>query len=230
MRQATRLWPVLTIFLTFCFAARVVGQDNQAQWRWLRASNCNCTIGTFSNASAIEWFGSCNNGYCDGNGTVNYYDPNGTYSGRYVGSVTQGRLNGWGTKYYADGSVVYQGWVRDNVFVNEQPYEQLDNIVGNFVIDSLLSGGINRSCYIVKSIFSRDGEPQEIRWKVDCDGQVVQTNHYTCTLVLMNQDPYVRIVNANDNAQFFIALNLLRYTQQLADWFQRQEQQNRQGQ
>jgi hypothetical protein len=230
MRPATRLWPVIAILFVCCAVSRVAAQDAQAQWHWLRASNCNCTIGTFSNASAIEWFGSCNNGYGDGYGTVNYYDPNGTYSGKYVGSVTQGRLNGWGTKYYADGSIVYQGWVKDNEFTNVKPYQLLNDAVGNFIIDSLLSGGINRSCYIVKSIFSRDGEPQEIRWRVDCDGQVVNTNHYTCTLVLSNQSPYVNIVNANDNAQVFITLNLLRYTQQLADWFQRQEQQNRQGQ
>lgn len=230
MRPVSRLWPVLTIFLTFCFLTRAAAQNAPAQVRWLRASNCNCTIGTFSNSSAFEWFGSCTNGYCDGYGTANYYDPNGNYSGKYVGAVSQGWLSGWGTKYYADGSIVYQGWLKDNVFVNEQPYLQANNIVGNFIIDSLLSGGINRNCYIVKSVFSRDGMPQEIRWRVECDGQVVQTNHYSCTLVLRNQDPVVDIVDANDNAQVFIALNLLRYASVLADWFQQQEQRNRQQQ
>lgn len=195
--------------------------------RYLRASNCNCTIGTLSNSSAIEWYGSCVNGYCDGYGTVNYYDPDGNYSGRYVGNVSQGLLSGFATRYYANGAILYQGRVRENVFVDEVPYFALTGLIRDFIIDSLLSGGIRRDCQIVKAVFSTNGDLQEIRFRISCYGQIVTDNYYTCTLVFMNRDPYVDMVNVNDNAQVFITLNFLRYAQALSDWFDRQSRNNR---
>jgi hypothetical protein len=43
----------------------------------------------------------------------------------------------------------------------------------------------------------------------------------------MNRDPYINMVNVNDNAQFFITLNFLRYAQALSDWFDRQSRNSR---
>jgi hypothetical protein len=180
------------------------------------------------NFSTIQWYGSCDKGYCDGYGTVNYYDQNGGYSGKFIGNVTQGLLNGFGTRYYADGSIAYQGRLVNNVYVDAEPFAQLDDIIRDFVIDSLLSGGVNRQCEIVKSIFSRSDELQEIDYKITCDGQFVKDNHYTCTLVFTNRLPYINIIDANDNAQVFLTLNFIKYAQRMSDWFDKQSQNTRQ--
>jgi hypothetical protein len=217
--------PGVCCFIVFSlFFGSVSAQDYPPQMRYIQANNCNCSIGTFTNSSAIEWYGDCSNGYCNGYGTVNYYDPNGSYSGKYIGYVSQGTLNGFGTKYYADGSILYQGRFKDNIFLDQAPYMLLNDPIMDFVIDSLLSGGINRRCDIVKSVFSKDDDLLEIRYRVSCDGQFVETNHYTCTLVYSNQPPYIDIVDANDNAQVFITLNLLKYSKRLYDWIQSQSQ------
>lgn len=213
--------------IAFCLYSTCLSAQDQPQMRYLRASNCNCIIGTRSDSRAIEWYGACNDGYCDGNGTVNYYDADGNYSGRYVGDVSRGMLEGYGTRYYADGSIAYRGRLSANVFTDLTAYNLLSDVIRDFIVDSLLSGGVNRDCEIVKAIFSRNGDLQEIRYQVSCDGQINQDNHYTCTLLISNEAPYINIVDANDNAQFFITLNFIRYGRMLYNWFERQEQNGR---
>ena len=208
---------MVTLFLTIAF-----GREAHSQFRYLHASNCNCTIGTLTNSSSVEWYGSCSNGYCDGYGTVRYYDPNGIYSGSWIGNVVQGVLDGYGTKYYSDGSILYRGRVKANVFIDMAPYMLLTGYIGDFIIDSLLSGGVDRICEVVRGVFDKDGNLLEVRFRVSCRGQIVRENYYTCTLVVSSQSPYIDIVNANDNAQFFIALNFVRYASRLYDWIQNQ--------
>ncbi|HLX65702.1 MAG TPA: hypothetical protein VKR41_01860, partial [Puia sp.] len=170
----------------------------------------------------IDWNGSCSNGYCDGYGTVHYYDPNGYYTGAYVGNVSQGYLTGFATKYYADGTINYRGRFTANVFTDLAPFYLLTDQIGDFVVDSLLSGGIHRHCDIVKGVFSSDDDLQEIRFRVQCDGQLVAENHYDCTLVISNQPPYINVVDVNDNARVFLTLNFIRYGNQLYNWLKAQ--------
>jgi hypothetical protein len=217
-----------------CFACMVLffsalrAQDYPSAMRYIQASNCDCSLGTLTNSSSIEWFGPCSNGYCNGYGTVNYYDPNGYYSGRYVGNVSQGLLNGFSTKYNADGTIAYQGRFKNNIFMDLAPFLLLNDAIKDFVVDSLLSGGIHRHCEILTGLFSQNDDLREVRYHVSCDGQLDETNHYTCTLVFSNRSPYIDIVDANDNAKFFITLNFIRYSRMLYNWFQRQSQNNQQ--
>jgi hypothetical protein len=215
----------LMIF-SFWFSS-VFSQELRPERRYLQASNCNCSLLTPTDLNRIQWFGSCDNGFCDGYGTVFYYDQNGDYAGKFIGSVSQGLLNGFGTRYYPDGTIVYQGKFRNNNYVDVEPYTYLNGIIGDFIIDSLLSGGIHRHCEVVSSVFSENDVLQEIRYRVSCDGQWETSNHYTCTLVFSNREPYVHIVDANDNAQVFITLNFIRYGERLYDWFERQSQNSR---
>jgi hypothetical protein len=46
----------------------------------------------------------------------------------------------------------------------------------------------------------------------------------------MSRDPYLKIVNVNENAQWLIGLNLLRYAGKVIDWLQQGDRQSRQGQ
>jgi hypothetical protein len=186
------------------------------------------TIGTLSNASSVEWFGPCTNGYCDGYGTVRYYDQNGYYTGSWVGDVAGGAIEGYGTKYYSDGSILYRGRVKANDFIDMEPYLLLTGYIRDFIIDSLLSGGVDRDCAVVRAVFDKDGNMQDVRFRVSCRGQMVHENYYTCTLVLSSQSPYIDIVNANDNASFFITLNFIRYAQRLYDWIQQQQRDQQQ--
>jgi hypothetical protein len=196
--------------------------------RYLRASNCNCTVATYSNSSSVEWNGRCTNGYCDGYGTVKYYDPNGNYDGCYIGNVSQGILTGFGTKYNADGSILYRGNFKENVHLDLAPYFALKGQLGDLVIDSLLRGGIHRHCDIVKGVFSPDGDMQEVRFRITCNGQWVPDNHYDCTLVFSNQAPYARMVDVNDNAQAMLALTFIYYANRLSNWMQEQSRNKQQ--
>ena len=196
--------------------------------RTVRATNCNCSITTYTNSSSVEWTGPCNNGWVDGYGTVRYYDPNGNYTGAYVGNVSQGYLTGFATKYYSDGGIFYQGQFRANFLINLAPFYLLTDQVRDFVVDSLLSGGINRHCEITKGLFSTDGDPQEVRFRVTCNGQLVPDNFYDCTLVIYNKPPYIDMVNVNNNAQPWITLNLLRYLNALYNWIRAQSRNTQQ--
>jgi len=51
--------------LACCLLLFPIASINAQQLRYLQASNCNCTIATYSNCSYVEWNGPCNNGYCD---------------------------------------------------------------------------------------------------------------------------------------------------------------------
>jgi hypothetical protein len=204
------------------FAAFAAFTAPAQQLRTIRATNCNCSITTYTNANSMDWNGTCTNGWCDGYGTVHYYDPNGYYLGAYVGNVLQGYLTGFGTKYYSDGSLFYRGQFKGNAFVNLLPFYLVTDDIGNFVVDSLLSGGIHRHCEIVKGVFSSEGDFQEIRFRVTCDGQIINDNHYDCTLVIYNKAPWVDMVNVNDNAAPWILANLARYITQIYNWMRTQ--------
>ena len=206
----------------------VLSQAAHSQMRYLHASNCNCTIGTYTNSSAVEWFGGCSDGYGNGYGTIKYYDPDGVYSGSWTGDVSQGVVEGYGTRYYANGTISYRGRVSAGIFIDEAPYLLLTGYIGDFIVDSLLSGGVDRVCDLVKAVFDKDGNPQEIRFRVSCRGQYVRENYYTCTLVISDQSPYIDIVNANDKAQFYITLNFLRYASRLYDWIEQQSRNQQQ--
>lgn len=221
LNRKTWLTLIFSLCVSFAFSQSVERAFKQA-------SNCNCSLLTPTAMGYIQWYGPCYNGYCDGNGTVKYFDQNGNYFGSYVGNVTQGKLNGYGTRYYGDGSIIYRGHVVNNEFADQAPFELANDLIGNFVVDSLLSGGINRHCDIVKAVFAQDGSLQEIRYRVTCNGQIVTDNFYDCTLVITPfNSPYVDMVNVNSNAQTFIALNFLRYAKRFLDWANQQQRNNR---
>lgn len=206
------------------FACLLISTATSAQndRRYLKAYNCNCSVLTGTSIGAIQWFGACTDGYCDGPGTIFYYDLRGNYTGKFTGNISRGTRYGFGTDYYTDGSIMYRGRFKDYLYLDEQPFLVLNPYIRDFVVDSLLSGGINRSCDIVHSIFSEDGQFQEIWFQVSCDGQYDETNHYTCTLAFMNKSPYVDIVQASDNARVFILANFIRYAQRIYNWFEEQ--------
>jgi len=74
----------------------------------------------------------------------------------------------------------------------------------------------------VKSVFSPQGDPLEVRIRVECDGQWVPDNHYACTLVITKQAPYAKMVDVNDNSQVLLAISFLHYVNQFSNWMQEQ--------
>lgn len=76
------------------------------------AYNKNCKYRT---DNYFKWTGSCKDGYAHGYGTIYWCDQYGNNSGsKYVGDVWYGRNEGYGTQYFNDGTICYQGnWSND---------------------------------------------------------------------------------------------------------------------
>ena len=91
--------------------------------------------------------------------------------------------------------------------------------MGDFIIDSLFDGGINRSCTLVKAIFSENDAVKELRYQLSFDGNIVSSNHYECTLVIKDSAPYVAFVNYNDNAGAYLTLKMAEYSYRVYQWF-----------
>src|ERR1700753_4249255 len=47
----------------------------------------------------FTWNGGSRSGYCDGTGTIQYYDSNNNPTDKYVGQVSYGKNSGYGTQY-----------------------------------------------------------------------------------------------------------------------------------
>jgi hypothetical protein len=199
-------------------------QDYSAPESYIRASNNNCLLLMPQNGyGSFTWSGNCDNGYCDGYGTANYYDFNGNYAGRFVGKCSQGLREGFGTRYYADGIIRYQGNYSNDRWDDEPKFTIGENLLRDLIIDSLLMGGINRHSEITQSIFSSGGDLKKICFYISCNGQYFSSNFYELTVVVSPDDSVpVHFENVNDNAKGMITLKTAIWGIRLYNWFSKE--------
>ena len=196
----------------------------------VRAYNTACYYHTNS-TSVFTWSGGCEQSYCHGYGTIQWYD-NGTPTAKYTGNIQYGKNEGYGTMYYANGRIRYTGnWKNDmenGYGTAYSPYgdtlfhgyfrdDQISNYyfldltakkLTEFIVAKLFDGGINIKYQLVKAVYDNNDALEEIRVRMTFNGDIITTNYYDGTLVINLKKPYVDFVNYNDNFQAYATLKL----------------------
>ncbi|MDB5141445.1 MAG: hypothetical protein JWQ66_158 [Mucilaginibacter sp.] len=173
---------------------------------WVKASNCDCYFQTSPNSS-FTWAGSCKGSYCDGYGTIQWYDVNGNSQGKFIGNLKYGKADGYATQYYSNGAIYLQGEFVNDVFRDYSALNTFGYNVADEMVSKIFDGGINLQSKVIQVIDS-NGE-QTIRYRITFNGNVVQTNYYAMTLVISNISPYVSFENVNDIASFYISVKAI---------------------
>lgn len=192
---------------------------------WVKATNCGAYYHTGIDA-VFTWTGGANNGYCNGYGTIQWYDVDGNKEGKYVGNVRNGINEGYGTQYYTNGNISYAGNWRNDMengqgtkynydgsvaysgkFVNGDlegiaSMNYAASVVGRFVMDKIFDGGINLRTGIVKIANN------EVQIRITFNGNIMQSNYYAMTLIIKDTAPFVDFINYNDNTDFYLKLKL----------------------
>lgn len=219
----------------------------KAQSPWARAQSSGCWYHT-SAGSIFTWSGGCRDGYCDGNGTIQWYDSNNNPTYKYVGQVSSGKNDGYGTLYYANGYVYYRGeWADDlksgigttyyddgsiqykGAFVNDE-MKDIDNFntlaydAGNYIMNKFFDGGINLRTKVIELINTSNGD-NELKVRVTFNGNIVSTNYYAFTLVLNKQAPYVHFENINDMASVYMLYRISEMAKELDDYLNKNQNQ-----
>jgi len=92
--------------IIFIIISLFVFQGTFSQLRMRIAKNCNCK---FNTDTEFTWNGACKNGFCNGYGTIQWYNKRGKKSGKVVGLVKMGKSEGFCTMYNANGSKLFEG-------------------------------------------------------------------------------------------------------------------------
>lgn len=197
---------------------------------WVKSYGTGLYYRTNSN-SVFTWSGGSRNGYCHGYGTIQWY-VNGEKSSKYIGNVSFGKNEGYGTfytangnisyegywkndmrhghgtQYYSDGSIQFQGnFIEDNL-ENIDELNTAASIIGKYIMDEIFDGGIHLKTQLIRY------SDNEIHIYIEFNGNIIQTNEYYMTLVIKDTAPYVDFINYNDNAESYIAL---KFTITVAD-------------
>jgi hypothetical protein len=207
------LLSIAFLFISFCRL--------NAQSSWMKSSN----NGLYYQTNArFTWSGGGFNGYCNGIGTIQWYNADGTKTGWYTGKVVNGKNEGYGAYYYSNGQPWYEGyWKNDQKngygkmyfengaiqfegnFINDQLegiglLELAGNEAGKLIMDKLFDGGINLQTSIVRST------PEEVMVYVKFNGNINTANLYEFILAVGKKTPSVKIPYMNDLAKFYLTL------------------------
>ncbi len=191
---------VLKIYALLVVSFLPISKSHGQECTWVKAQYSSCYYHT-SPGATFTWSGDCKNGYCDGYGTIQYYD-NGNLAGKLVGRLVQGKVEGYATQYYEDGSIYLQGNYVNDEYENLYQLSKDANDLGFYVMNEVFDGGTNLNCEIIDVIDAKNGN-KEIRIKVKFNGNIVQENKYSITLILTNNFPFVDFT-ANDRAMGYI--------------------------
>ena len=193
----------------------------------------------------FTWSGNSRSGYCDGYGTIKSYYSNGNLNYKYSGNVSIGKNNGFGTEYFNESTIKYQGyWYNDqkNGFGTEynsdgsikfkgnfvdgkieklDAYQTLVNTAAYYMVKNIFDGGINVNCETTEVI--NNAGNFEIKYKISFNGDIINTNYYETTLVLRNIYPYVSFENTNDLAGFYMTF---KAAEVMEKWYKSQSDDN----
>ena len=192
-----------TVALTFVMVLAISLSYGQS---WVKAYSSGYYYHT-DPGSVFTWSGTSRDGYCDGYGVIQWYDSLGNPISKYVGYLSYGKNQGYGTQYYSNGDIYYQGnWENDEI-KDFASFTALGNVVGNFLMNKVFEGGINLHTDIIELINSTNGD-NELKVRVTFNGDVVKTNFYAFTLVINGEAPYIHFENINDMAGIYMLYRL----------------------
>jgi hypothetical protein len=222
MKQSTSRTRIL--LLSFCLILSLTAAN--AQPTLVRSWNNNGYYQTGS-GSVFTWSGSTLNGYCHGYGTIQWYD-NGNPSFKYIGGVKNGKNEGYGTYYNAngnrsyagywqndvregygtsynsDGSIYRQGYYTNDAFKYEDNADAVAKKCTNYIINNEFDGGINRRYTILKCIYDTDNKLVEMEIRITFNGDIINTNSYACTLAIKNYTTLsAEVVDCNERAETY---------------------------
>jgi hypothetical protein len=115
---------LLTAVAILGLAAPVLAQSQASKPpAWITDSKTGCKVWNPAPQAheTIHWSGSCDSGYAQGNGTVQWYE-NGKPGDRYVGDYQGGKRNGHGVVTMSNGTRIEGDWRNDELLqlgVNE---------------------------------------------------------------------------------------------------------------
>lgn len=201
----------------------------QNQLAFVKAQNVNGYFQT-SRGAVFTWSGSTVNSYCNGYGTIQFYDKNGDIGGKFTGTLKDGKSEGYGTMYYKNGAKSYEGyWVNDmrhgkgteyhmdgsikftgNYIADNYEYLDEINVLSNKIATQILykvfDGGQNLS--VKPWTFTYDNQNGDFKLMIDMKfyGNIINTNYYQCTAILTKTFPYIDFSDYNDNAKTYILL------------------------
>jgi len=200
------------------------------QLTWVKAYNVGCYYHTNA-TSVFTWDGGCQDSYCNGYGTIQWYNQ-GQPATKYTGDILNGKNEGYGVMYYANGYKEYEGnWKNDmengfgtvfskygdtlfqGYFTDDQiqDYAVLDfasKKITEYVVAKLFDGGTNVKYQLVKAVHDRSGILEEIRVRMTFNGDIITTNYYDGTMVIKLKPLYVDFVNYNENFENYALLKI----------------------
>ena len=151
----------------------------------------------------FTWSGNSVNNYVDGFGTIQWYDASNNPSFRYVGNVQRGRNQGYGTLYYANGDIYYRGDWENGGIKDFQSFKSFANVLGSLIEDKVFDGGTNLQTTITELVSTGD-DNNEMKIRIEFNGNIVTTNYYAFTLVINKEAPYVHFEDINDAAGWYM--------------------------
>ena len=92
--------------------ARKAELEQKAKAEWTLTETYQCKVRNIHSNHTAKWSGGCQDGYVEGMGTLEWYKDD-KLTGTYVGSFSQGNMQGKGVYTWADGSK-YDGEYKDN--------------------------------------------------------------------------------------------------------------------
>jgi len=219
MKKRNRIIIVFLAFFACTGTTRVIAQIN-----WLKATNSSLYYFT---DTRFTWNGGSQNGYCNGYGTIQWYNPDGTKAGWYTGLVVNGKNEGYGTQYFSTGQKYYEGYWKNDVYsgfgrlfypngvlrfegnfvngklANIELWDRAALEAGKYIMNNVFDGGLNIECEVIKST------KEEICFYTKFNGNFFSSNVYEFVIGISKRAPYVRIVYANDLAKLYLTLKTI---------------------
>jgi hypothetical protein len=195
-----------------------------AQAYWIKSTNNGLYYHT---NTSFTWNGSGKAGYCNGYGTIQWYNADGTKSGWFTGNIINGKNQGYGTQYFSNGQKYYEGyWSNDEMTGTGKMYDingvlqfegvfengHLKNMAlsntaayeaGKYIMRNIFDDGINLRSYVIKH--TKD----ELWFRTQFNGIFINSNVYEFTIAISKNAPYVRIVYSNDLAKLYLTLKAI---------------------
>lgn len=195
---------------------------------WVKAQNVDCYYYA-SLSDVFRWTGGCQNGYCNGYGTLQFF-TNGIAEEKYIGTLQNGKREGYGTYYYANGKknyegyfkndlrngfgvsyhdngdTLYQGYWKDNKGVNEELLYSIGKILTDYIVAYMFDGGTNVIYDLTKVICDRDGSLKELRVKMTFNGNKASWIKYEGTLLIKTSPFTIDFIDYNKNFEAYIYL------------------------
>ena len=228
MKKSNKCLSIILIFLATQLITFIGHSQTSDNLSYVSAFNGSGMYHT-SAGSVFTWSGSTRNYYCNGYGTIQWYHD-GSPSDKYTGYVQDGKnegygvfyyanghksydgywkndmRNGYGTSFHEDGTIEYQGYFTNDAWSKKADLDEEAEKLTNSVILKVFDGGTDVRYGVVKGVYARDGDLEEIRVKMTFHGNINTKNYYRGTLVINYKTNYVDFIDYNDNFSDYLLI------------------------